>query len=69
MRCPQCKNKLLQKSETGVRLRTKGVIQFDPAGHCTTQCYWCGTPVEIPVQLTEKIVPEPERFVIRRKGS
>lgn len=68
MRCPQCKNKVLQKSESGVRLRTKGAIQFDQQGRCTAQCYWCGTAVEVPVQLTKSIEPEPERFVLVRKA-
>jgi hypothetical protein len=69
VRCPQCKNKVLQKSENGVRLRTKGAIRFDKDGHCTAQCYWCGTEVQVPVQLTEKIVPEPERFILIKKGT
>lgn len=64
IRCVQCKNKVLQKSESGVKLRTKGAIQFDAAGRCHAQCYWCGTPVELPVQLTKSIDPEPERFVL-----
>lgn len=69
MRCPQCKNKVLQKSESGVKLRTKGAIVFDAQGNCMAQCYWCGTPVQVPVQLTKAIEPEPERFVLLRKGS
>lgn len=69
MRCPQCKNKVLQKSDSGVKLRTKGAIQFAPDGSCTAQCYWCSTPVQVPVQLTKSIDPEPERFVLVRKGS
>ena len=66
MRCPQCKNKVLQKSEAGVKLRTKGAIQFGPDGKCMAQCYWCSTPVEVPVQLTKAIESEPERFVLRK---
>ena len=67
MRCPQCRNKVLQKSDQGVRLRTKGAISFDAAGACTAQCYWCGTQVSIPIQLTKAIEPEPERFVLIKK--
>ena len=66
MRCPQCNNKVLQKSESGVKLRTKGPIQFTADGRCTAQCYWCSTSVEVPVQLTKAIEPEPERFVLRK---
>jgi hypothetical protein len=49
-----------------VKLRTKGVIQFGADGKCTAQCFWCSTPVEVPVQLTKAVEPEPERFVLRK---
>lgn len=69
LRCPRCKNKVLQKSDAGVKLRTKGQIVFDGAGQCTAQCYWCGEPVQVPVQLTKSVESEPERFVLTRKGT
>jgi len=61
MRCPKCKNHVLQKSETRIRLRTKGAIIFED-GVCKSQCYWCREPIEIPVEL----IPSKERFVITR---
>jgi hypothetical protein len=66
MRCPQCHNKILQKSVEGVKLRTKGPIQFDQNGACTAQCYWCGSPVQVPVQLSKSAEVESERFILRK---
>jgi hypothetical protein len=61
MKCPKCKNALLQKSDQGTRVRTKGPIVFDNDGSCTAQCYWCGDPVTIPLELRKTH----EKFVIK----
>jgi hypothetical protein len=67
MRCPQCKNKVLQKSESGTKLRTKGAITFKADGTCEAQCYWCNTPVSIPVKLTEPVPDQPVLFVLGKR--
>lgn len=67
MRCPGCRNKLLQKSGSSTRLRTHGPIEFTENGICKAQCYWCKTPVEVPgvkLQTSEPI--EVERFVVKK---
>ena len=67
MRCPQCQNKVLQKSENGdTRLRSKGPITFTADGLCKAQCYWCSTEVSIPVTLEKSLEPRAERFVLAK---
>ena len=66
MRCPKCKNHILQKSGSRTRLRTKGPIAFE-TGVCKTQCYWCGGSIEIPVEIREGTPISSETFVILRK--
>lgn len=61
MRCPRCKNTLLQKSEAGTRVRIKGPLVFANNGTCAAQCYWCGERVSIPIELRKAT----ERFVLR----
>ncbi len=66
MKCPRCKNTLLQKSGADTRVRTKGPIVFDRNGACTAQCYWCGERVNIPIELRKAA----ERFILRaNKGA
>lgn len=60
LRCPRCKNHVLQKSEVKTKLRTKGPLVFE-GEVCKTQCYWCGEPIEIPIQI---ISTEKEKFII-----
>lgn len=64
MRCPHCKNKLLQKSGDSTRLRTEGPIVFTKA-ECRSKCYWCKADVTIPVTLQDVPV-EAERFFLRK---
>ena len=60
MRCPQCSNKLLQKSGDDTKLRTQGQILFTKEGQCLAKCYWCKTEVRLPVAL------QSERFLLRK---
>lgn len=60
MKCPKCKNSVLQKSDAGTRVRTKGPLVFSKSGICTAQCYWCGERVNIPLELRKAT----ERFVL-----
>jgi len=64
MRCPRCKNKLLQKSGTRIRVRTKGPLVFTEDGACSAQCYWCNEPVMVPIELRKSVDLDGERFVI-----
>lgn len=66
MRCPNCKNKLLQKSGDSIRLRTEGVHQFDDSGVCKAKCYWCKSEVTVPIQLQEDVEVEKETFILRK---
>lgn len=66
MRCPQCKNKVLQKSAGVTRLRTQGPIEFGADGVCRTKCWWCKAEIELPLELGGIEVDE-ERFVIRKR--
>lgn len=69
MRCPHCKNKLLQKSGSKTRLRTEGVHEWDEEGVCTAKCFWCKSMVEIPVQIRDGITVESEQFILRKAGT
>lgn len=66
MRCANCDNHVLQKSGSRVRLRTQGPIEFDGA-HCRAKCYWCGTMVELPLQIQEGVPISREQFLLSRK--
>ncbi len=66
MRCTQCKNRVLQKSQDGVKLRTQGPIVFTTDGLCKSQCYWCKSEVVIPISLAQEVASEPERFVLKK---
>ena len=65
IRCPNCQNKVLQKSEDKIRLRTHGAVTF-AEGSCSLRCYFCKTSVELPLDLV-KSTSAPERLVIRAK--
>lgn len=73
MRCPHCKEKLVQKSETTTRLRITGVVEIDNAtGIAKAQCFWCKSDIELPlepVELRKADVPEPTstRIMVRRR--
>lgn len=66
MRCPSCKNKILQKVGDESRLRITGSLRFLPDGSAQSKCHWCKADVTVPVVLD---YPEDdiqtERFVVR----
>lgn len=67
MRCPHCKNRLLQKSGAGTRLRITGQLTFQTDGTAEAQCYWCKTLVKsLPIALSVEISDPPERFVFKK---
>lgn len=52
MRCPKCRNKLLQKSDDGSsRLRTEGPITFAADGSAQAKCYWCKSETTLPITI------------------
>jgi len=64
MRCPHCKNKLVQKSgdTTRIRARTVEGPLIIKADGFHGQCFWCKADVIIPMQLSCEI--EAERFYL-----
>lgn len=65
MKCPSCRNHVLQKSGKRIRLRIKGRILFDD-GICKAQCYWCGDEVEMPLEIIEGTEIPQERFILAK---
>jgi len=63
VRCPHCRNKLLQKSGTSTRLRIRGVVEFNEVGLGKAECYWCHQLVDLPVELKRAATDE-EKFTI-----
>lgn len=63
MRCPQCRNRIVQKSADSVRIRSHGAITFYPDGSCFAKCFFCKSDVELPLELTKATSEEPE-FVV-----
>lgn len=67
MKCPHCREKLLQKSGSQTRVRTDGPVIFD-GERCQSRCYWCKADVTLPLQLSEQMAPAPTHsHVIRIK--
>ena len=75
MRCPNCKNKLLQRQNGSTRVRTQGPMLIKSDG-CYCQYFWCKSDVIIPLQVREGVdIPEeprlyigdPERLDVSRK--
>lgn len=66
MRCPHCKNKVLQKSGTQTRVRVQGQITIDDQGVCRAQCYWCKSEIEIPLRLAANTFVESETFLLTK---
>lgn len=65
MRCPSCKNKVLQKSGNTVRIRTHGPVEFTAEG-CKTKCHWCKSDVSLPLQIEPGTEIPSERFVLKK---
>lgn len=65
MRCPNCRNKVLQKSGNRTRVRIKGAVTFE-GDLCKAQCYWCGGTVTLPLELSKGTQVEREQFILPR---
>lgn len=68
MRCPNCKNYVLQKSGAQTKIRIKGPLIFDEAGVCKASCHWCGNPVVVPLSVAPGTKVNTERFVLADGG-
>ena len=67
IRCPQCNRRIIEKSGDAFVVRAQGKMVFDESGACTAQCFFCKSPVSLPLELNKSIDVEPSpRFVIRR---
>ncbi len=67
MRCPNCKNKVLQKSGSKTKLRVDGPVEFTEDG-CFAKCHWCKSQVKIPIQIQSGTPIPTERFVIQKNS-
>jgi hypothetical protein len=65
MRCPACKNKIIQKKEGWTKLRIQGPISFDESLQAHAQCYWCKEDILLPVTLQYE--HPTQKFIIPRK--
>ena len=68
MRCPNCKNKVLQKSGSQTRVRIEGAVTFNKDGLCKSKCYWCKTEINVPIRILDGTEIESERFIITKAG-
>ena len=63
MRCPECRNRVLQKSGRKTRLRIRGQVIFEN-GVCHAQCFWCKSDIEIPLEISDGTSIVQEQFVL-----
>jgi len=66
MKCPNCKNKIVQKVDGTIRLRIKGKIEFK-GERCLSSCFWCGSPVDFYFPLGDMSNLEGYRFVVKEQ--
>lgn len=66
MKCPNCRNQIIQRTDDGFKLHVKGRIIWK-GDICESKCYWCGEPIKValPVDLS-KAIRGKERYVINR---
>jgi DNA-directed RNA polymerase subunit RPC12/RpoP len=63
IRCPHCRQKLVQKSEECIRVRIKGAITIGEDGLARAECYWCSKAVAVPLELSKSAMPPPRLVV------
>lgn len=69
MRCPNCRNKVIQRSGREVKIRTKGKHVIDENSRYWAQCFWCGEDIELPLEIREGTPIPSESFYLRGKKS
>lgn len=50
MRCPKCKESVIQLKKSEMQLRIKGAVILNDAG-LHSKCYWCGEGVTLPIEV------------------
>lgn len=68
IRCPHCKGALVQKSESGARMRVDGPLHVDARGQAHSRCYWCKSEVALPLRLVtpdETLKKTTPQYIIR----
>lgn len=68
MRCPSCRNKLLQKSGDRTRLRLDGPIEVFEDGRTRARCHWCKSEVILNMKFEMAEPVREERFFIKAKS-
>ena len=64
MKCSNCKNSIIQKTEDkGLKFRVDGPMTADAKGNVLAKCYWCKAAVTLPLELSKGYVEE--RYVIK----
>lgn len=58
LRCPSCKNRIVQKSASEVHVRARGALVFRADGTCYAQCFFCRALVDLPLELTKADAPK-----------
>lgn len=61
-RCPNCKNRVVQKSGDETHVRADGKITIDGHGICHAQCFFCKAVIELPLELSKSV--QDERFTV-----
>lgn len=64
MRCPHCKNRVLQKSGKVTRVRSQGPVTFTQDGVCRARCYWCKGEIDLPIRLEDSAEVIEEMFIL-----
>lgn len=67
MKCPNCKNAVVQKSEDSYRIRLDGPMEVSSDGNVSAKCHWCKKKVDLPLELKKSFIEE--RFFIKAHGA
>lgn len=67
MRCANCNHKLIQWTPEGLRIRLDGpmTVRKDD-GIVEAKCFWCKSPVQLPLELKQEFVEE--HYVIQNRS-
>jgi len=65
VRCPHCKNKVIQRVGDTTRIRAGGSVEFTPDG-CKTRCHWCKGEITLPLALQPDVDVPSERYLLSK---